>query len=548
MVYEKYVKETFDSAGNLIDMQYQPGENFNFAYDIVDRLAMDKPDDTALVWCNVQGDERIFTYRQMMELSNRVANYFTSLGICKGDKVLLVLKRHHEWWYAMLALHKIGAVCIPATNLLTPKDLIYRFQAADIKMVVCTNEGDVASYIDQVQDKCPTLTTKVMVREDRTGWESFDKGLANASGCWQRPTGQNDPKTEDIMLLYFTSGTTGMPKMVAHDFSYPLGHIITGRYWQQVQPGGLHLTVADTGWGKAVWGKFYGQWTCETAIFVYDFDKFVPADLLGIVSKYKITTFCAPPTIFRFFIQEDIAKYDLSSLTHVSIAGEALNPEIFEKFKEATGLEMMEGFGQTETTATVATIKGMKAKPGSMGRPSPGYDVDIVDDAGNSVDSGVVGEIVVLTDKKTTGVFVGYLKDEEKTKSVWYDDVYHTGDLAWRDEDGYYWYVGRKDDIIKSSGYRIGPFEVENVLMEHPAIVECAVTGAPDPIRGQVIKATIVLAAGYEASEELKKEIQNYVKKNTAPYKYPRIVDFVTELPKTISGKIRRVEIRGEDK
>ncbi len=547
-LYKEYVEETFDEKGLLTDFKLKVPENFNFAYDVMDRLAEGNPDGEALVWCNVEGDEKILTYADLKRLSDKTANFLKSCGIGRGSKVMLILKRHYEWWYTVLALHKLGAVCLPATNLMTKKDLVYRFQSADVDAIIATGTCDVTKYADEAALECPSLKTKIIVKGEREGWINFTEEVEKASENFVRPTGEDASQNSDLLYLYFTSGTSGMPKMVAHDYTYPLAHIVTAKYWHNVQEGGRHITVAETGWAKAIWGKIYGQWLCGTALFVYDFDKFVPADVLEMVSKYKVTTFCAPPTIYRFFIQEDLSKYDLSNLKYACIAGEALNPEVFEKFKEATGIKLMESFGQTETTIQVGTLVGMEPKPGSMGRPSPQYDVDIVDDDGNSVDIGVTGEIILRPEKNTVGIFKGYYKDEEKTKSVWEGGIYHTGDLAWKDEDGYFWYVSRKDDMIKSSGYRIGPFEVESVLMEHPAVMECAITGAPDPVRGQVVKATIVLAKNFSPSDELVKELQTYVKKNTAPYKYPRIVEFVEELPKTISGKIRRTEIRGDEK
>ncbi len=548
LLYKEYVEETFDEKGLLTDFKLKVPENFNFAYDVMDRLAAENPDGEALVWCNVSGDEKILTYADLKRLSDKTANFLKSCGIGRGSKVMLILKRHYEWWYTVLALHKLGAVCLPATNLMTKKDLVYRFQSAEVDAIIATGTCDVTKYADEAAALCPTLKTKIIVKGEREGWLNFTEGVEKASDVFVRPTGEDASQNSDLLYLYFTSGTSGMPKMVAHDYTYPLAHILTAKYWHNVQEGKRHITVAETGWAKAIWGKIYGQWFCGASLFVYDFDKFVPADVLEMLSKYKVTTFCAPPTIYRFFIQEDLSKYDLSNLKYACIAGEALNPEVFEKFKEATGLKLMEAFGQTETTIQVGTLVGMEPKPGSMGRPSPQYDVDIVDDDGNSVDIGVTGEIILRPEKNTTGIFKGYYKDEEKTKSVWEGGIYHTGDLAWKDEDGYFWYVSRKDDMIKSSGYRIGPFEVESVLMEHPAVMECAITGAPDPVRGQVVKATIVLAKNFEPSDELVKELQAYVKKNTAPYKYPRIVEFVAELPKTISGKIRRTEIRGDEK
>ena len=538
----KFVRETLDENGMLVDYTLDYPETFNFAYDIVDAAAGLDPGRLALLWCDVEGNERRFTYREIMEKSNQTANYFLSLGVRKGDRVMLVLKRHYQYWFSILALHKIGAVAIPATHLLTTKDYVYRFQSASVKAVVATTDQNTPAAIDEAAKQCPELQIKVSVKGAVPGWHDFDGELPS----FPTELPRQDTKAHEPMLLYFTSGTTGYPKMVYHDYTYALAHIITAKYWQQVEPGTIHLTISDTGWGKAAWGKLYGQWTMGATVLVYDFDKFDPAQMLGVMSKYKITSFCAPPTMFRFFIKEGIEHYDLSSLKHASIAGEALNPEVFYRFQEYTGLRLMEGFGQTETTLILGNLKGMEPKPGSMGKPSPMYHVDVVDEEGNSVPPGETGEIVlrVKEGEKQPGLFCGYYRDEARTTEVWHDGLYHTRDTAWRDEDGYYWYVGRTDDVIKSSGYRIGPFEIESVLMEHPSVLECAVTGAPDPVRGQVIKATIVLAKGYEESEELKKELQTYVKKQTAPYKYPRIVQFVKELPKTISGKIKRNEIQ----
>ena len=437
---------------------------------------------------------------------------------------------------------------IPATNLLTAHDFDYRFNAASVKAIVCTLDGEVSDHVEEGAKTSPSLTVKLATGE-KPGWYNFDKLVEEASDVFERPTGEDAIDCSQPMLMYFTSGTTGLPKIVAHDFTYPLAHIITAVHWHRVKQDGLHFTVADTGWGKAVWGKLYGQWLAEAAVFTYDFDKFTPSDVMDMIAKYRVTTFCAPPTIYRFFIKEDLSKHDLSSLTYCTIAGEALNPEVYNQFYNATGIKLMEGFGQTETTLTVANLYGMEPKPGSMGMPSPIYNVDVVDDQDHSVKPGVVGEIVLRTDNgKPCGMFCGYYRDQARTDAAWHDNVYHTGDMAWKDEDGYFWYVGRTDDLIKSSGYRIGPFEIESVLMEHPGVLECAITGVPDAIRGQVVKATVVLARGYTASEELRKELQNYVKTHTAPYKYPRILEFVDELPKTISGKIRRVEIREQDK
>lgn len=544
-LHKKFCLEGFDSKGVLTSFSVNCPYNFNFAYDVVDQIAKEEPERRAMIWTNVEGEERFFTFGDMMRYSNQVANLFRNYGIGKGDMVMLVLKRHYQFWFSILALHKLGAVAIPATHLLTTKDFAYRFDSATVKAVVCTSDGDVAKYVDEAEMQYGPLAAKFMACGSRPGWVDFDKEMAEMSDSLERvETVYTDP-----MLLYFTSGTTGYPKMVLHDFSYPLAHIITAKHWHNVDSDGIHLAVSDTGWGKAVWGKLYGQWLMGTCVFVYDYDKFVPADLLGIIEKYKVTSFCAPPTIYRFFIKEGIENYDLSHLKYACIAGEALNPEVFYKFKEYTGLSLMEGFGQTETTLLICNLVGTTPKPGSMGRPSPLYDVDLVDEDGRTVPPGEVGEIVVHTKEgqRQIGLFDGYYRAEELTRQAWHDGLYHTGDTAWRDEDGYFWYVGRTDDVIKASGYRIGPFEIESVLITHPAVLECAVTGAPDPIRGTVVKATVVLAKGYAPSEELKKELQTHVKKGTAPYKYPRIVEFVEELPKTISGKIRRVQLREQD-
>lgn len=540
-IHQKFCKETFYD-GKLVNFEPVYEGNFNFAYDVVDALAKEEPQRRAMLWCNDKGEEHTFTFADFAKYSNQAANFFVSQGIGRGDTVMLVLKRHYEFWIALLGLHKVGAVGIPATNLLTKKDFVYRFNAAHVKGIICTTDGDTLEHAEAAMPDSPTVTVKVSVHGSRQGWLDFTEELKKQPETFERAeTAATDP-----MLLYFTSGTTGMPKMVWHDYTYPIAHIVTAKYWQNVVPDGLHLTLSDTGWMKAMWGKLYGQWFMEAGIFVCDFDKFTPSDLLPLFHKYQITTFCAPPTMYRFFIKEDLSKYDLSSLTHATIAGEPLNPEVFYQFQKATGLQLMEGFGQTETTLTLFNPVGTTPKPGSMGKPSPAYHVDLVDGEGNTVDPGVVGEIVLRTDQgKPCGMFDGYYQNPELTKGVWSNNIYHTGDTAWRDEDGYFWYVGRTDDIIKSSGYRIGPFEIESVIMELPYVLECAITGTPDPIRGQVVKATIVLAHGKEATEELKKEIQNYVKKQTAPYKYPRVVEFVEELPKTISGKIRRVELKG---
>ena len=553
LIAEKWVNLNFHSHEELMEnYTINPGERFNFSFDVMDELARTKPEKVAMIWCDDEGEERIFTFADLKKYSNMTANFFKSCGIKKGDRVILCLKRYYEFWWSILALHKIGAVAIPTTHLSTKKDFIYRNNAAKVKMIVAAKDEGLLNYIDQAKPQSPTVESYVFVGEDtpREGWKDFRTEVANQSEVFDRPTGEEDTKTEDPMLLYFTSGTSAQPKMVIHDFSYPLAHVSTAYFWQCVDPNGKHLTVADTGWGKTAWGKLYGQWLCETIVFVYNYsDRFKETDLLHIIEKYKITTFCAPPTIYRFFIKANFEEFDLSSLQHCSIAGEPLNPEIYYKFLELANLKLHEGYGQTETTLVIGNDRFMEPRPGSMGKPMAGYDVDIVDENGNSCAPGEEGQIVIRTGKKKpVGLFMGYYDDEERTKSVWHDGMYYTNDMAWRDEDGYFWYVGRSDDVIKSSGYRISPFEVESALIEHPAVLECAITGVPDDLRGQIIKATVVLTKNYTPSDELKKELQTHVKKTTAPYKYPRMIEFVEQLPKTISGKIRRVEIRENDK
>ncbi|HHT47934.1 MAG TPA: AMP-binding protein [Firmicutes bacterium] len=517
---------------------------FNYAYDVVDQIARATPDRVALVWCDETGDHRIITFSEMKEYSDRVASFLTGVGIKKGDAVMLILKRRYEFWFALLGLHKIGAVAVPATHLLTASDLVYRNNAASVKMVITVADEEVIRHVEAAEQDSPTLQLKVLVNGERDGWLSWGQELEKANPSFDRACCA-PVENDDISLLYFTSGTTGHPKMVAHDFVYPLGHIVTAKYWQCVQEGGLHLTVAETGWAKAVWGKIYGQWLAGSAVFVYDFDRFNAPELLKMIAQYKVTTFCAPPTIYRYLIKEDLTKYNLENLQYCVVAGEPLNPEVYYQFLKMTGIKLREGYGQTELTVAIGTFPWMEPKPGSMGKPSPGYEIEIIDEHGVRCEVGEVGEIVIRTERqKPVGLFKGYYRDPEKTAEVYRDGLYHTGDTAWRDEDGYYWFVGRVDDVIKSSGYRIGPFEVESALLEHPAVLECAVTGVPDPDRGQVVKATVVLTAGYTPSPELAKELQDHVKKTTAPYKYPRVVEFVAELPKTISGKIRRVEIR----
>ena len=536
---KKFIVTEEDENGVLKSLDYKNEDSFNFAFDIVDAVADKYPEKLAMLHISNDKTERRFTYNDMKKESARAANYFLSLGIKKGDRVMLVLKRHYQFWITALALHKIGAIIIPATNQLVEHDFDYRFKAAGVTAILCTSDGSVADHVDKAAAKYDGLEHKIIVGEDRDGWHNFDKEYKLFRSIYERK--DDTACGDDTMLMFFTSGTTGYPKIAAHSYKYALGHFITARYWHTVQPNDLHLTISDTGWGKAMWGKFYGQWMCEGAVFTYDFDRFDASEILPMFAKYHITTFCAPPTMYRMLIKEDLSKYDLSSIRYATTAGEALNPEVFYQFEKATGIVIMEGFGQTETTLTIGNLAGTTPKPGAMGKPVPCYDIAIVDPDGNECAVGETGEIVVRTDKKIPcGLFKGYYQDEEKTSEVWYDGMYHTRDTAWCDEDGYYWYVSRIDDVIKSSGYRIGPFEIENVIMELPYVLECGVSAAPDEIRGQVVKASIVLTKGTEPTEELKKEIQNYVKKNTAPYKYPRIVVFRDELPKTISGKIQR--------
>ena len=544
-VYEKYLTEIKDAAGTVTDVRYNIPQDFNFGYDCVDTIAKNTPDKRALFWCNDHGAEKTITFGDMKKESDKYASYLLSRGIKKGDKVMLILKRHFEYWHIIVALHKIGAITIPATNQLQTKDIVYRLDAADIKAVVCTPDGNISDLLLEASGKAKRTPMLYTVRTKKDGFLLLEEEAATAAP-FEKPA--DLPTKDDIMLLYFTSGTTGMPKMVMHNYAYPIPHIATAKYWHKVVPDGLHLTIAETGWAKAAWGKIYGQWMMEAGIYVYDMERFVPQTVLENISKHGVTTLCAPPTMYRYFIKENLASYDLSKITHATIAGEALNPEVYEQFKDATSLKLMEGFGQTETTLQVVNTYWMEPKPGSMGRPMLGYDMEILDEDGQPVPVGVNGEICIKLRETQPELFAGYYMDDERTKNVIKNGCYHTGDIAWRDEDGYYWYVGRNDDIIKSSGYRIGPFEVESVLMEHAAVMECAVTGVPDPVRGQIVKATIVLAPNFKASDDLLKEIQNHVKTNTAPYKYPRVIEFVEALPKTISGKIRRVEIRGDEK
>ena len=529
-------------------------ENFNFAYDVMDAWAEEKPDKVALLWTSERGEEVSTTYREFKEQTDRTAAYFMQLGIKHGDKVMLILKRHYQWWLSMMALCKVGAIAIPATHMLTVHDIVYRNQSASVKYIICANDEYITEQIAKAMPDSPTVKALVAVN----ALSELDKPIPEGFHDWRKEWAEAPafvrPDTvntnEDTMLMYFTSGTSGEPKMVAHDFLYALGHLTTGVYWHNLHANSLHLTVADTGWGKAVWGKLYGQWFAGATVFVYDHEKFTAEKIMRQMEKYHITSFCAPPTIYRFMIREDFSKYDLSCLEWCTTAGEAMNPSVANRFKELTGVTIYEGFGQTETTMTLGTFPWVKPKPGSMGKPNPQYDVQLLRQDGTECEDGEKGEICIrIGDKKPLGLFKGYYRDEERTKETWHDGIYHTGDMAWRDEEGYYWFVGRTDDVIKSSGYRIGPFEVENALMTHPAVVECAITGVPDPIRGMIVKATVVLAPEYKAKagDELIKELQNHVKHETAPYKYPRLIEFVNELPKTISGKIRRVEIREKD-
>ncbi len=550
MILNKFLPKTDFKSYDDFDENFKLNipDNFNFAFDVVDVIADKEPNRKAIIWTDGENDKTI-TFKELKEYSNKTANFFKSIGIKKGDKVMLILKRKHQFWYAIIALHKIGAIAIPATHLLTEKDITYRIDAAGIETILSVNESPIIDAIDESTKKSKIIKNRIVLADEREGFLTFNSEVEKHSPIFNRGTGAEDCGGKEPMILYFTSGTTGQPKMALHNFNYPLGHIITARYWHNIEDGDIHLTVSDTGWAKSLWGKLYGQWICGGVVFVYDYEKFAPKKMLDMISKYKVSTFCAPPTIYRYIIKEDFTKYDLSGLKYVTTAGEALNPEIFTQFEQKTGLKIYEAFGQTELTLLLGTFYFMEPRPGAMGRPSPQYEVDLIDENGETCELGKTGEIVIRTDKKMPpGIFLGYYRDEELTKKAWNNDVYHTGDLAWCDEDGFYWFVGRADDVIKSSGYRIGPFEIESVLLEHPSVLECAVTGVPDPMRGQTVKATVVLSNGYEPSEDLTKELQDFVKNMTAPYKYPRIIEYVKELPKTISGKIRRVEIREHDK
>ena len=535
-----YITSEEDENGHLRHLSFKNTDRFNFAFDIVDAIARRSPEKLAMLHVSDHLTERRFTFKDMSEDSNRCVNYLQTLGVGRGDKVMLILKRHYQFWPVVLACHKLGAVVIPATNQLMVHDLTYRFKAGDVKAVFCTADGTTAGQVDEAEKELGVSLVKVIVNGKREGWRPYDSEIHGYSSVYVRPA--DAPGGNDPMLMFFTSGTTSYPKMALHSYKYALGHYVTAKYWHLVEPDGLHFTISETGWGKALWGKLYGQWLCEGAVFTYDFARFDAEKILPMFAKYKITTFCAPPTMYRMLIKEDISKYDFSSVHHATTAGEALNPEVFVQFEKATGLRIYEGFGQTETTLALANLVGDALKPGSMGLPVPDYGIDLVDEDGRSVPPGEQGEIVVRTSRENPhpGIFLGYYKDEEKTAEAWRGGYYHTGDLAWKDEDGSFHYVGRADDVIKSSGYRIGPAEIENVIMELPYVLECGVSAAPDPVRGQVVKATIRLVKGTEPTEDLKKDVQNYVKTHTAPYKYPRIVVFREDLPKTISGKIQR--------
>ncbi len=538
-IYHNFIDVVEDEKGTPTSITFKNTESFNFAFDLVDKLAEKDPNKLAMLHISRDKVERRFTFKDMKKASCQAANYFTSLGIKKGDRVMLVLKRHYQFWIAMLGLNRIGAIGIPAVNQLQEHDFEYRFNSAGVSTIICTSDGDTAEQVDIAAAKCPSVVNKIIVGQDRLGWRNFDEEYVRFSTHFKRTP--DSPGGDDTMLMFFTSGTSGYPKIAVHNYKYALGHFHTAKYWHNVDPDGLHFTISDTGWAKSMWGKFYGQWLCEAATFVYDFDRFDAADILPMFARYQITSFCAPPTMLRMLIKQDISKYDFSSVKHMTTAGEALNPEVYHQFEKATGLQILEGFGQSESTMIIGNMVGKRHKIGSMGKPAPIYNVELLDHDGKPVKTSEEGEICInVKDGAPCGLFTEYYKDEEKTKEVWYDGYYHTGDVAWRDEDGFYWYVGRADDVIKSSGYRIGPFEIESVIMELPYVLECGVSPVPDEVRGQIVKASVVLVGDKEPSEELKKEIQTYVKEKTAPYKYPRIVEFRDSLPKTTSGKIQR--------
>ena len=538
-IWRKFIDVTENALGTPTSIQFKNTDKFNFSFDLVDALAEKDPEKLAMLHISRDHTERRFTFKDMKKASAQCANYFKSLGIKKGDRVMLVLKRHYQFWFAMLGLNKLGAIAIPATNQLQEHDFEYRFNSAGVSAILCTADGDTAHQVDLAAEHCPTLKHKIIVNGEREGWRTFDEEYTLFSSHFNRT--EDSPCGDDLLLMFFTSGTSGYPKIAAHNHKYPLGHFHTARYWHNVEPDGLHLTISDTGWAKSMWGKLYGQWLCEAATFVYDFDRFDAADILPMFAKHQITTFCAPPTMLRMMVKEDISKYDLSSVRHMTTAGEALNPEVYRQFEKATGLQILEGFGQSESTMIIGNLTGAPHKIGSMGKPAPIYEVELQDADGKPVPVGETGEICIrVADGAPCGLFTGYYNAPDKTAEVWHDGYYHTGDTAWKDEDGFYWFVGRVDDVIKSSGYRIGPFEIESVIMELPYVLECGVSAEPDEVRGQVVKASIVLVKGTQPTDELKKEIQKYVKERTAPYKYPRIVVFRDELPKTTSGKIKR--------
>ena len=556
-IYEKFTGRTRESFSSLSDalenFKLSWDDDFNFAYDVVDVLGVEKPDKLAMLWISNEGEEKRFTFRDMMVLSNKAASFLSDMGVKKGDRVLLVLKRSYLFWTCLLALHKIGAIAIQATDMLKSSDYVYRCNEAEINYAIMTGDGPVTEYFDEAYDKYQFMEKKFVTKHKNAGdgWIDIEKGIDEASENWSRPTGEDDIKATDTMLMAFSSGTTGYPKIITHDHTYPLGHIMTGVFWHYVVDGGLHFTVSDTGWLKALWGKIYGQWLGESAVLVYDFDRFDALDILQKLEQYKVTTFCVPPTMYRFMLLHDVKGFDLSSLTQCCTAGEALSPEIYNEWEKATGLGIYEGFGQTETTLCISTLyPWMTPIPGSMGKPTPGYNVQILDKNGEIATKGAIGEVCIAANSindRPRGLLTSYNRSEDDTLAAWHDGFYHTGDTAYMNEQGYFIYVGRNDDVIKSSGYRIGPFEIESVLIEHKAVLEAAVTGVPDPIRGFAVKATIVLRKGYEPSDELTKDIQNHVKNTTAPYKYPRIIEYVAELPKTFNGKVRRVEIRERD-
>ena len=540
-IYRKFIDRTVED-GLLKAISFKDEEKFNFAFDVIDELGRTKPEKLAMLHISNDMTERRFTFQDIKKESARAANYFKAMGIKRGDRVMLVLKRHYQFWFAVLGLHKLGAVAIPATNQLLEKDFTYRFTAGKVKAILCTADGDVAAAVDAAAMNCPDVAHKIIVNGSREGWRNFDEEYKMYSSHFERT--DDAPCGSDPMLMFFTSGTSGYPKLAAHNYKYPLGHFITAKYWHRVNPDGLHLTISDTGWAKSMWGKLYGQWLCEAAIFVYDFDRFDAEKILPLFAKHHITTFCAPPTMYRMLAKQDLSRFDLSSIEHASTAGEALNPEVYRQFLNATGLPILEGFGQSESTLIIGNLNGSDHKLGSMGKPVPLYDVHLLSVDGEEVDTGETGEICInIKNGLPCGLAYCYEGNEEVTAETWRDGFYHTGDLAWKDEDGFYWYVGRADDVIKSSGYRIGPFEIESTIMELPYVLECGVSAAPDPIRGQVVKASIVLVKDFVGTDELKKQIQDYVKKRTAPYKYPRIVEFKDSLPKTVSGKIIRKKL-----